>query len=142
MASQDYSPATILLCSVLAGVACGLWNGFLVAICKIQPIVATLILMVAGRGVAQLITEGQIITFNNDTLSWFGVITSYSIHYTQLYEPDSEPIWEKPTVSELAINEPDINMVLTAVAKVSFFNMIKSLSCFTVIIKLLMIKNY
>ena len=27
--------------------------------------------MVAGRGVAQLITEGQI-TFNNDTLSWFG----------------------------------------------------------------------
>ena len=72
MASQGYAPSTILLCSVLAGVACGLWNGFLVAICKIQPIVATLILMVAGRGVAQLITEGQIITFNNDTLSWFG----------------------------------------------------------------------
>ncbi|MGN4969022.1 ABC transporter permease [Aeromonas caviae] len=39
---------------------------------KIQPIVATLILMVAGRGIAQLITEGQIITFNNDALAWIG----------------------------------------------------------------------
>src|SRR5262249_29941555 len=42
---------------------CGLWNGFLVAIAGIQPIVATLILMVAGRGVAQLITDGRILTF-------------------------------------------------------------------------------
>jgi simple sugar transport system permease protein len=40
----------------------GLWNGVLVAYGRIQPIVATLILMVAGRGVAQLITSGQIIT--------------------------------------------------------------------------------
>lgn len=72
MAQQDYAPATILICALLSGMVCGLWNGFLVAICKIQPIVATLILMVAGRGVAQLITEGQIITFNNDTLAWFG----------------------------------------------------------------------
>jgi simple sugar transport system permease protein len=40
----------------------GLWNGLLVAYGKIQPIVATLVLMVAGRGIAQLITSGQIIT--------------------------------------------------------------------------------
>jgi simple sugar transport system permease protein len=45
------------------GLLCGLWNGILVAILDIQPIVATLILMVAGRGIAQLITEGQIVTF-------------------------------------------------------------------------------
>jgi simple sugar transport system permease protein len=38
----------------------GLWNGLLVAVFDIQPIVATLILMVAGRGVAQLLTGGQI----------------------------------------------------------------------------------
>ncbi|GHL76620.1 hypothetical protein ECZU34_43680 [Escherichia coli] len=50
----------------------GLWNGILVAILKIQPFVATLILMVAGRGVAQLITAGQIVTFNSPDLSWFG----------------------------------------------------------------------
>ncbi|WGY48243.1 galactofuranose ABC transporter, ATP-binding protein YtfT [Vibrio sp. ABG19] len=72
MAQQGYAPGTILLCALLSGVACGLWNGFLVAICKIQPIVATLILMVAGRGVAQLITEGQIVTFSNTSLAWFG----------------------------------------------------------------------
>lgn len=50
--------------AVALGVAalCGLWNGGLVAVFGIQPIIATLILMVAGRGIAQLITEGQIIT--------------------------------------------------------------------------------
>ncbi len=51
---------------------CGLWNGFLVAVLGIQPIVATLILMVAGRGVAQLITEGRIVTFTSPDLIWFG----------------------------------------------------------------------
>ena len=47
---------------LVAAVVCGLWNGFLVARMGIQPIIATLIIMVAGRGVAQLITDGQIIT--------------------------------------------------------------------------------
>jgi simple sugar transport system permease protein len=41
---------------------CGVWNGLLVAKVGMQPIIATLILMVAGRGIAQLITGGQIIT--------------------------------------------------------------------------------
>lgn len=45
-----------------AGLLCGAWNGLLVAGIGMQPIIATLILMVAGRGVAQLITNGQIIT--------------------------------------------------------------------------------
>jgi galactofuranose transport system permease protein len=54
------------------GVLCGLWNGFLVAVLRIQPIVATLILMVAGRGIAQLITEGRIVTFSSPQLAWFG----------------------------------------------------------------------
>lgn len=54
------------------GILCGFWNGFLVAILGIQPIVATLILMVAGRGIAQLITEGRIVTFSSPALAWFG----------------------------------------------------------------------
>jgi simple sugar transport system permease protein len=41
---------------------CGLWNGLLVVRAGMQPIIATLILMVAGRGIAQLVTDGQIIT--------------------------------------------------------------------------------
>ncbi|WFE76523.1 ABC transporter permease [Roseinatronobacter sp. S2] len=55
-----------------AGLICGLWNGLLVAVFGIQPIVATLILMVAGRGVAQLITGGTILTFDNDGFSYLG----------------------------------------------------------------------
>lgn len=54
--------ALALLAAVAAGTLCGLWNGLLVARVNMQPIVATLILMVAGRGIAQLLTGGQIIT--------------------------------------------------------------------------------
>ncbi|KHJ60387.1 ABC transporter permease, partial [Burkholderia glumae] len=43
------------------GLLAGFWNGLLVAFVGMQPIIATLILMVAGRGVAQLLTDGQII---------------------------------------------------------------------------------
>jgi ribose/xylose/arabinose/galactoside ABC-type transport system permease subunit len=50
----------------------GLWNGFLVAGIGIQPIIATLILMVAGRGLAQLITQGQIITINSSPYKLVG----------------------------------------------------------------------
>jgi ribose/xylose/arabinose/galactoside ABC-type transport system permease subunit len=50
----------------------GLWNGFLVAVIGIQPIIATLILMVAGRGIAQLITKGQIITINSSPYARIG----------------------------------------------------------------------
>lgn len=55
-----------------AGLAAGLWNGVLVAVLSIQPIVATLILMVAGRGIAQLITEGRIVTFVEPHLAAIG----------------------------------------------------------------------
>jgi len=62
----------IILAGLAAGTACGLWNGFLVAKVRIQPIVATLILMVAGRGIAQLITNGQIMTIYYTPYFWFG----------------------------------------------------------------------
>jgi len=51
-----------LLGALGVALLCGLWNGVLVARVGMQPIIATLILMVAGRGIAQLITNGQIIT--------------------------------------------------------------------------------
>ena len=49
-----------VLAAILAGALCGCFNGFLVAKLNIQPMVATLILFTAGRGIAQLITKGQI----------------------------------------------------------------------------------
>jgi simple sugar transport system permease protein len=66
------SLAVALALAVAAGLACGLWNGFLVAVLGMQPIVATLILMVAGRGIAQLVTEGAILTFNHPGLIFIG----------------------------------------------------------------------
>ena len=56
-------PMPVAIIAALAvALLCGLWNGLLVARVGMQPIIATLILMVAGRGIAQLITGGQIIT--------------------------------------------------------------------------------
>ena len=62
----------IVLADLGAGTLCGLWNGLLVSRGKIQPMVATLILMVAGRGIAQLITNGQIMTIYYTPYFWFG----------------------------------------------------------------------
>ena len=63
---QTYVSRTPMALAIVAALAvaalCGLWNGLLVARVGMQPIIATLILMVAGRGIAQLITNGQIIT--------------------------------------------------------------------------------
>ncbi|WP_405013897.1 ABC transporter permease [Kitasatospora sp. NBC_01539] len=50
----------------------GLANGLLVSKVGVQPIIATLILMVAGRGVAQLITDGQIITITSEPYKLIG----------------------------------------------------------------------
>ena len=64
---QDISVGAVMAvagavcCQILSGgMVCGAFNGFLVAHLNIQPMVATLILYTAGRGIAQLITQGQI----------------------------------------------------------------------------------
>ncbi len=55
-----------------AALLCGAWNGVLVAGLGLQPIVATLILMVAGRGLAQLLTDGQIVTVYHEPFFFLG----------------------------------------------------------------------
>lgn len=62
----------VVLADLAAGILCGLWNGMLVSRGKISPMVATLILMVAGRGIAQLIESGQIMTVYYTPYFWFG----------------------------------------------------------------------
>jgi len=56
-----HSLALTLAAAIGAGLLAGSANGLLVARLGVQPIVATLILMVAGRGVAQLVVDGQVI---------------------------------------------------------------------------------
>ena len=64
MTVAGHSLPVVLLAALGSGVLAGLWNGILVAVLKIQPL--------AGRGVAQLITSGQIVTFNSPSLAWIG----------------------------------------------------------------------
>ncbi len=72
----EYGDQTSLLIVLLIPLALsfilGLWNGFLVAYIGVQPIIATLILMTVGRGIAQLITHGQIIVFEHSTFQYIG----------------------------------------------------------------------
>ena len=73
---QTYVSQTPMSLAILAALAvallCGLWNGLLVAGAGMQPIIATLILMVAGRGIAQLITGGQIVTVYYEPFFFIG----------------------------------------------------------------------
>ncbi|MBT2117176.1 ABC transporter permease [Dyella sp. LX-66] len=63
LANDGLLPLALAIAAALAtGALCGLWNGWLVLGAGMQPIVATLILMVAGRGIAQAISGGQILT--------------------------------------------------------------------------------
>ena len=72
-ASHTLYPLPIAFAAAL-GVAtlCGVWNGFLVAKLGFQALVATLMLQVAGRGIAQLITNGLIITVYYKPFFHFG----------------------------------------------------------------------
>lgn len=67
------APLIVAFAAGLAAAAlCGAFNGFLVARFHIQPMVATLILYTAGRGIAQLITNGQITYIRVDSYQIFG----------------------------------------------------------------------
>ena len=66
---SGWSPALGLVLAftlpVLAAGVGGLFNGALVTRFRIQPIIATLILYIAGRGVAQVLTNGNLQSFRN-----------------------------------------------------------------------------
>lgn len=68
--SDEPDNLTVVAVAVVAALAVslvlGAWNGFLVSVLGIQPIIATLVLMLAGRGVALLITGGFITTVNSE----------------------------------------------------------------------------
>ncbi|WP_409993858.1 ABC transporter permease [Roseateles koreensis] len=72
LVSSHASLALALAAGMGAALLCGTWNGALVAGLGLQPIIATLILMVAGRGLAQLLTDGQIITVYDPPFFYLG----------------------------------------------------------------------
>jgi galactofuranose transport system permease protein len=50
-----------IVAAILAGLLVGVFNGVVVAVARVQPIVATLGILVAGRGIALVITGGALV---------------------------------------------------------------------------------
>lgn len=65
--------ASAMIIAVLAAGLFGLFNGWLIARFKIQPIVATLVLFIAGRGIAQVMTNGNLQTFRVPEFQFIGL---------------------------------------------------------------------
>ena len=73
----------VIMAALFVSVLCGLWNGVLVAYMRIQPMVATLILMISGRGIAQLITNGLRVQITYKPYAFLGqgwVILPFSLY--------------------------------------------------------------
>lgn len=65
-------PLAFVLSVLVAGLF-GLFNGSLVTRFGIQPIIATLVLFIAGRGIAQVITGGELKTFREPAFQYIGL---------------------------------------------------------------------
>ncbi len=67
-----YPMAVAILVALVAAVVGGLWNGLLIAKLGVNAMVGTLILLVAGRGIAQLIVDGNVITVYYEPFFYIG----------------------------------------------------------------------
>ncbi|GAA1304127.1 ABC transporter permease [Saccharothrix xinjiangensis] len=67
-----YGPLPAVAIALAAGLLAGAFNGVLVAHLGIQPIVATLALLVGGRGLALVIADGQLVQVHDPTFLWLG----------------------------------------------------------------------
>jgi len=71
--SLDYGAGAAIFFGLLIGTLVGAFNGFLISNFKIQPIIITLALLIAGRGIAQVISNGgQLIPFSNANFEYLG----------------------------------------------------------------------
>jgi ribose transport system permease protein len=68
-----------MVAAIVAATLCGLFNGWLVAQFRIQPIVATLVLFIAGRGIAQAMTNSNLQVFRVPEFQWIGLGRPFGI---------------------------------------------------------------
>lgn len=64
------SALTAIALALLVSTILGVVNGVLVSVVGLQPFITTLIMMLAGRGVAKVITSGQNTTASNEAFRW------------------------------------------------------------------------
>jgi ribose transport system permease protein len=82
--SSGVGLAPALLCSVVAACLCGLFSGVLITRFKIQPIIVTLGVMIAGRGLAHIIagklsTSLYMTSFGNFGSYWVGGVVPVQV---------------------------------------------------------------
>jgi galactofuranose transport system permease protein len=76
---HDHPFLLAIVAALLVSAVCGLFNGTLVARFGVQPIIATLILFIAGRGIAQLITGGELQPLSNPSFQWIGLARPFGV---------------------------------------------------------------
>lgn len=64
--------AASIILPLLVAALCGLFNGAMISLLGVQPIIATLIFFISGRGIAQVLTNGNLQTFTNPSFTWLG----------------------------------------------------------------------
>jgi len=67
-----YPILVAIFVALVVSVICGIWNGLLIAKLGVNAMVGTLILLVAGRGIAQLIVDGNVITVYYEPFFYIG----------------------------------------------------------------------
>jgi galactofuranose transport system permease protein len=75
----DYHIFVVIIGTILICACIGLFNGSIISYLGVQPIVVTLAIMIAGRGVAQVLTDGYLVSFSNPAFEWIGKGKIFSI---------------------------------------------------------------
>ena len=68
----DHGPWIAMAAALGAGLLAGVFNGLLVGVVRVQPIVATLGLFIAGRGLALMIADGRLTEIFDPTIRSIG----------------------------------------------------------------------
>jgi ribose transport system permease protein len=78
---QPLAIALAFLVPVLVAGAFGWFNGWLITRFRIQPIIATLVLFIAGRGIAQVMTNGNLQVFKAPDFQFIGLGRVFGIPF-------------------------------------------------------------
>jgi len=73
----DLGVGVAVLLALVVSVLAGAFNGTLISVFRIQPIIVTLAVLIAGRGIAQIPSEGRLIEFRGHYPAFEGLGTGY-----------------------------------------------------------------
>jgi len=82
--SHGVGLALAFVLPIMVAAACGYFNGWLITRYQIQPIVATLVLFIAGRGIAQVMTNGNLQVFKEPVFQYIGLGRLFGIPFQVL----------------------------------------------------------